>query len=454
MTAGDEPRLDLLETPAGGAPALDPAAAVGPSPAAAPAGPRDAALRARAARVIPGGMYGHMHGAALPPGFPQFLERGRGCRVWDVDGREFVDFVCSFGPVVLGHAHPAVEAAAARQRALGDCLNGPSPRMVELAERLCAMLPHADWAMFAKNGTDATTLAVTVAREATGRRKVLVARGAYHGAAPWCTPRPAGTTPEDRAHVLTFAYNDLASLEAAATTAAGDLAAVMVAPFRHDARFDQEPCDPAFARGVRAVCDRSGAALVLDEVRAGFRLDLRGSWEPLGVRPDLAAFSKAIANGRALAAVTGADALREAATRVFATGSFWFAAVPMAAALATLDALEAEDAIARMARAGALLREGLARQARSHGLAIRQTGPVQMPFLTFVADGVAGGDAGAPAFARANVFTGEAARRGVWLHPWHNWFLSAAHGDDDVRLALERTDAAFAAVRRHFGGDA
>jgi glutamate-1-semialdehyde 2,1-aminomutase len=409
---------------------------------------RDQALRDRARRVIPGGMYGHQNAAALPSEFPQFMERGRGSRVWDVDGREYLDLVCSFGPIVLGHAHPRVEAAVAAQRALGDCQNGPSPRMVELAERLVALTPHADWAMFAKNGTDATTLALSIARAATGRAKVLVARGAYHGSAPWCTPRPAGVTPEDRAHLLTFTYNDLASVEAAADRAGSDLAAVLVSAFRHDARHDQELVDPAFARGVRALCTRRGAALILDDVRAGFRLHLGGSWVPLGVRPDLAAYSKALANGYALAAVAGSDALRDAATRVFATGSFWFAAVPMAAALATLQTLDEEGGIAAMEGAGAQLRDGLDRQAGTHGLRVRQTGPVQLPFLTFAADVAAG------TFDRANVFTGEAARRGVYLHPWHNWFLSAAHTAEDIRWALERTDEAFAAVRARFGPDA
>ena len=434
-------------TPGAGRPAIQAGQETSIPPGESRGPGQDAALRERARRVIPGGMYGHQNAAAWPAPFPQFLERGRGCRIWDVDGREYVDFMSSFGPIVLGHAHPAVEAAVQRQRALADCQNAPSARMVELAERLVTLVPHADWAMFAKNGTDATTVALSIARAATGRRKVLVARGAYHGSAPWCTPRPGGTTPEDRANLLGFVYNDLGSLEAAAAEAGPDLAAVLVSPFRHDARFDQEECQPAFARGVRELCDRMGAALILDDVRAGFRIHLGGSWEPLGVRPDLSAFSKAIANGEALAAVVGRDSLRDAAREIFVTGSFWFSAVPMAAALATLEALEAERAIDRMVRAGAILRDGLARQARSHGLRITQSGPVQMPFLTFA------GDVAAGTFDRANVFTGEAARRGVWLHPWHNWFMSAAHGDADVRLALERTDAAFAAVRARFGAD-
>jgi glutamate-1-semialdehyde 2,1-aminomutase len=120
----------------------------------------------------------------------------------------------------------------------------------------------------------------------------------------------------------------------------------------------------------------------------------------------------------------------------------------MAAALATLEALQVERAIERMVRAGTLLRAGLGRQARAHGLNVTQSGPVQLPFLTFA------GDVAAGTFDRANVFTGEAARRGVWLHPWHNWFLSAAHADADVELALERTDPAVAAVRARFGPDA
>jgi glutamate-1-semialdehyde 2,1-aminomutase len=399
----------------------------------------DAALRARAAAVIPGGMYGHQSVAGLPAVYPQFMARGAGARVWDVDGREYVDLMCSYGPVVLGHQHPKVEAAAEAQRREADCQNAPSPRMVELAEALTATVAHADWAMFAKNGTDATTLALMIARAATGRRKILAARGSYHGSAPWCTPRPGGVTAEDRANMGYFTYNDLASAQQAADAAAGDLAGVIVTPFRHDIGQDQELADPQFARGLRALCDRTGAALILDDVRCGFRLHLGGSWEPLGVAPDLSAWSKAIANGYALAAVLGNDAFRTAATEVFTTGSFWFSAVSMAAGLATLAALAEQDAVATMAARGQALRDGLAEQAARYELAIRQTGPAQMPFLTFA------GDAG---FALANTFAGEAARRGAFLHPRHNWFVSAATTPADLDMALDATDHAFAAVRR------
>ena len=403
---------------------------------------QDQAMRKRAAAVIPGGMYGHQNVAALPEGFPQFLERGRGSHIWDIDGNEYIDFMCSYGPILLGHAHPKVDAAAAAQQAEADCQNGPSSKMVELAELMVATIPHADWATFAKNGTDATTWCVTIARAATGRKKLLAAKGAYHGAAPWATPRLNGTTPEDRANIHYFTYNDLESVSAAAAEAGDDVAAIMISPFRHDAGIDQELVDPAFARGVREICDRIGAALILDDVRAGFRLHMGGSWETVGVRPDLSAYSKAIANGYALAAVVGNDKFRDGVRQVFNTGSFWFAAVAMAASVAAIEAMKEEGAVEAMSTTGGLLRHGLATQAESYGLRVRQTGPVQMPFLTFADD---------TDYRKAMLFTGEAVKRGVYLPPRPNWFLSAAHTAEDIEQALEVTDVAFAEVRKVFG---
>lgn len=405
-------------------------------------GEHERVLRERSRRVIPGGMYGHMNVAAFSSAHPQFMASGQGCRVTDTDGRTYLDLMCGWGPVVLGHAHPGVTAAVVDQLGRGDCLDGTSPVAVEFAELLVDTVPSADWALFCKNGSDATTTCVTIARAATGRRKVLVAHGAYHGAVPWCSLRGAGVTDADQAHLVHYEYNDLASAEAAAAEAGDDLAAIVVCPMRHDIKRDQELVDPAFARGLRALADRTGAALVLDDVRCGFRLDLGGSWEPLGVRPDLTAWSKAIANGQALGAVTGTDALRDAVGTVYVTGSFWTAAAPLAAGLATLTELRRGEALPAMARTGTRLREGLAAQAAAHGVGIRQTGPVQMPMLAF-AD-----DAGDPGLGRATAWAEAAVRRGVYLHPWHNWFLSAAHTDEDIDAILDRTDAAFGDLRR------
>ena len=402
----------------------------------------DQRLRQRARAVIPGGMYGHQSAAGLPSAYPQFMRGGRGARIWDVDGNEYVDLMCSYGPVVLGHQHPGVEQAAAAQAASGDCQNGPGPVMVDLAELLVQTVRHADWAMFAKNGTDATTMCCTIARAQTGRQKILAAAGAYHGAAPWCTPRPAGVTPQDRANLGYYTYNDLESVRQAAAEAGDDLAGILVSPFKHDAGHDQELVDPEFARGLRALCDAAGAALILDDVRCGFRLHLGSSWEPVGVDPDLSAWSKAIANGHPLAAVLGRDAFRTGARQVFVTGSFWFSAVPMAAAIATITALAEERAVEAMERAGSALRAGILAQAHAWELPVSYTGPAAMPYLSFAGD---------EDRRLADVFAAQALRGGAYLHPRHNWFVSAAMTGADLALVLEATDQAFAAVRKQAG---
>src|SRR5271165_658557 len=175
---------------------------------------RSKTLFDRAKRVIPGGIYGHQSPLMLvPDSYPSFFARGEGCHVWDVDGNEYIDYMCSYGPIVLGHRHPRVEEAARRQMDFGNCFNAPSPLWVELAERLVSITPFADWAAFAKNGSDVCTWATEVARHATGRPKIAMAEGAYHGAHAWVTPVPNGVTPEDRANIVYFRYNDLASLK-------------------------------------------------------------------------------------------------------------------------------------------------------------------------------------------------------------------------------------------------
>ncbi|MEV6344302.1 aminotransferase class III-fold pyridoxal phosphate-dependent enzyme [Actinoplanes sp. NPDC051851] len=401
--------------------------------------PVDRALRARAAKVIPGGMYGHMTAdeRTMPPSFPQFWERGEGAHTWDVDGNRFIDYFCAFGPMLLGHRNPVVEAAAAEQARAGDTLSGPSARMVEFAELLTGTVAHAEWAMFAKNGTDATSAAVRVARASTGRTKLLKAAVAYHGANDWFTPKTVGTTPQDRLNIVEFDYNDIASMEKAAAEHDGDVAAIILTPFRHDAFVAQELVDPAFAKAARELATRIGAALILDEVRTGLRLDVRGAWESLGVRPDLTAYSKALANGHAIAAVVGVDGLRPAAADIYVTGSFWYSAVPMAAGIATVRTAAEIDAPELMRVAGERLKAGLEAQGAAAGMPLRLTGPVQMPLLGFEDD---------PELKKAFAFTGEAAKRGVLLHPWHNMFLSTAHTAEVIDDTLARTGEAFAAL--------
>ena len=397
-------------------------------------------LMERAKRVVPGGVYGHA--VVVPSKHPRFFATGRGCRVQDVDGNEYIDLMCSYGPNLLGLQNERVEEAAANQRRLGNCFTGPTERWVELAEALTERIAHADWAMFQKNGTDATTLCMTVARAATGRRKILLAEGAYHGAIPWCTPSDGGVLPEDRAHLLYYRYNDLESVRNAVREAGSDLAAILVSPFRHDTFVDQELPTREFAEGLRSLCDEHGAQLIMDEVRAGLRLARGGSWEHLGVDPDLSAWGKSLGNGYPISAVVGREHLRDAAASIYSTGSFWYSAVPMAAALECLRVVDEMDLPARLEKVGQQLRDGLDELAASHGFSLRQTGPPQMPLIFFEDDAD---------FRKGTFFAEDAITRGVYFHPYHNMFLSAAHTPEVIDECLGLLDASFGSLRREVG---
>lgn len=403
---------------------------------------KDRELRERARAVIPNGMYGHESAALLPADFPQFFSRGEGARIWDVDGNEYVDFMCAFGPNLLGYNNPEVERAAKAQAAMGDTLTGPSEPMVVLAEKFVSMITHAAWAMFCKNGSDATSMAMVIARNHTGRRKILVAQGAYHGASVWSTPNPTGTLPEDRAHIIQFRHNDPESLRDAIRQADGDVAAVFATPFRHEVFETQDLPSADYAREVRKLCDEAEALLIVDEVRAGFRLSRDASWSVFGVEPDLTTWGKVLGNGHPISALLGSEHLRAAAGSIYVTGSFWFSAVPMAAAVATLDIVKSSDYLERLIARAEELRSGIAEQAVTFGFDVRQTGPAQMPQIFFGDD---------PDFRIGYFWAAAALRRGAYFHPYHNMFATSALTEQDIAKALAATEGAFIELKRSWG---
>lgn len=394
----------------------------------------DRALRARAEAVIPGGMYGHQSTRLLPDDYPQFFSRAKGARLWDADGNELLDFMCAYGPNLMGYADEAIDDAYVARLRRGDTMTGPSALIVELAEQLTDLVTHADWAIFCKNGADATQMALMTARAHTRRKTVILAKGAYHGAAPWCANRTAGVTPEDKANQVFCDYNDIDSLDAAVARAGGDLAAVFAAPMKHDAFIDQALPDPAYARRARQHCDSTGALLVVDDVRAGLRIARDCSWSAVGVEPDLSSWGKCLANGHPISALLGSEKARRAAAQIFATGSFWYQAAPMAAALETLKRVRGTNYLEHIEGLGYRLREGLAERAAAAGFGFRQTGPATMPLFLFDDD---------PDMRKGFCWSSEMLERGVYVHPWHNMFLCAAMTADDIDLALDAAEASF-----------
>lgn len=395
---------------------------------------RSRALFERAVKVIPGGIYGHASPAlSLAGRSPYYAVAGEGCRYRDVDGREYIDFMCGYGPLILGCRHPEVEAAAAAQNQRGDCFNHPTERSIELAERLVETVDGADWAVFGKNGGDMTSWAIRVAREHTRRKKILRVRGAYHGIDAWCSPGNGGLITEDRMHVHDFCWNDPDMLANLFKLHSEQVAALVLTPFHHPNFGDCALPEPEFVAAVNRLCKANGVVLIMDDVRAGFRLDLRGSHCQFGFVPDIICFSKALANGYALSAACGANRLKLAAGRVFLTGSFWNSAVAMAAALATLEILSREAVPQRLRLLGERLRRGMVTLGQAHDLPIIASGPPAIPFFRFAHE---------HNFMDWQRYCAAAMAEGVFFHPHHNWFLCAAHDENTIDEALAAANRA------------
>jgi glutamate-1-semialdehyde 2,1-aminomutase len=397
----------------------------------------------RATKVIPSGISGNKNPAfAVPGSFPYFAERGEGCRYWDVDGNEYIDYLCGYGPIVLGYGYKKIDEAADEQRTLGSAFNHPTPRSVELAEKMVSLIEAADWAAFGRNGSDVTSYAIHVAREHTQKRKIIMAKGAYHGSHAWCTPGHGGLIEEDQSQILTFKWNDVTQLEELARTHEGDVAGLILTPYHHPAFGDQEMPAPGFWQEVRRICDRYGIVLICDDIRCGFRLSMKGSAHYFGFKPDITTFCKAIANGYSVSAIVGLEHLKNAASKVFFTGTYYTAAAELAAALATLEELERVHAVEHMEKMGTMLQEGLKARAEKHGLQVRLSGPPAIPYMTF---------ANERNYRRMQLFSGECAKRGILFHPHHNWFMCYGHKEADVAKSLDVADEVFGMVREQFG---
>jgi len=373
---------------------------------------------------------------ARPPvsSIPRYFSRARGAHVWDLDGNRYVDYILGFGHVVLGHADPRVTGAVTEELERGTCV-APiwSPRQAELTELLATIVPGAEAAYLMRTGSDATSGAVRLARIFTGRSKV--ARWGYTGWHDWAARRPEGVHPAVRDETLSFDYNGPGSLLALFEAHPDEIACVIMMPFELDAP------DPGFLHEVQALARHHGALFVLDEMRSGFRMALGGAQEFFGLAPDLSTFGKAMANGHPISAITGRSDVLACLGRTHMASTTYSNAPEMAAALATIAVLRDSDAIPRLWRLGEALVEGLRAAVDEHGLPAEVVGYPIAPFLRFD-----------PAVEGAkNVkarFFAETSRRGVLFAPNHQWFVSAAHTDEDLELTVEacRRAAAFAAA--------
>ena len=384
------------------------------------------ALFEEAKQVIPGGVTNARHPTKFYPGhYPIFMERGRACHVWDVDNNEYIDWILSFGPIILGHAHPRVEKTVRESLEKGFCFTMVHPLQNRLAQLLIDVVPCAEMVKFLVGGSDVTSAAIRIARIHTGRDKVV--RWGYHGWHDWCyggagTDRAFYGVPEGITRdILTFTYNDLDSLESVFKKHREKIACVIMQPFEASKELPRD----GFLEGVKRITHENGAVLIFDEIRTGFRMALGGAQEYFNVVPDMATVSKAIANGYPISAVVGRREIMQVAETTRLSSTFLVNTFPMAAAIETIAVLQEEKGVATMWSMGKRLMDGLKKIIDEMGVDAQVIGAPPLPYILFKNEKL------------KKQFYIETTERGVLLHPNHCWFLSLGHTEEDLEKTLD-----------------
>lgn len=352
-------------------------------------------------------------------GFPRFLQKAEGCFAWDIEGKRYVDYLMGWGSVLLGHGHSQVVEAVIKQMKHGAILNLGTELEISLAERLIDYLPGANLVRFLATGSEATNAAVRLARAATGANKIV--RCGYHGWHDWClTENSAGIPEYITDDTLSFTYNDLDSLRALPALQNRQVACIIMEPVKH--------VTPSleFLAGVKDTAHKSGALLVFDEIKTGFRLGLGGAQKKYGVTPDLSLFGKALGNGYPISVVAGKQRVFLDANEVWITGTFHNWPPAIAAAHATLTFLEGQSSPTQVEILGQYLIDGFNYEMEKRGLDLRLGGCSPMPLLN------------CPKSEQHIVeeFVARLVDDGIFVHPTQPWYVSFSHTREIVEDTL------------------
>ena len=356
--------------------------------------------------------------------YPLYASLARAAYFWDVDGNRYIDYILGYGTVILGHSDPRITDAVVRELRTGINIS-PLWRQtqVDLAQLLTSVIPGAEMVFLMRTGSDATSGALRLARIYTGRSKVV--RWGYNGWHDWSCSRLEGIPASTLSETLTFQYNDIASLRSLFQQHPKDIACVVMMSFEVEAPY------PGFLQEVKDVAHEYGALFILDEMRSGFRMALGGAQEYFGLEADLATYSKAMANGYPISAIVGRSDVLRCVGRTHMASTYYGNSAEMAAAIATISILRESDAIARVWMLGELLQSGLRDLMRQYDIEAQVVGFPPCPFLMFASPDETRRQCAKTAFYSATT------RGGVFFHPNHHWFLSAAHTEEDIRQTLD-----------------
>jgi 3-aminobutanoyl-CoA transaminase len=395
--------------------------------------------------LVPGGVLGARKPADFIDGeYPIFLETGKGCRLTDVDGNEFIDFLCGYGPIILGYREDEVDEAVYKQiREKGFCFTLTQKYQNLLAKKLTELVPSSEMSIFLKTGSDATSAGIRIARAYTNRLKVM--RCGYHGWHDWCVEMKGGVPSKLYEDVFEFPYNKLDRLEDLMATHGEETAAIIMTPFGHPNHQAMQIPAPGFLEGVRKIADKYGAVLIYDEIRTGFRLSMGGAQKLYGVTPDLSVLGKAIANGYPISVVTGKkDVMMAAAHKLFISSTFFPNSDAFIAALKTIEILERDRVLENIWEKGERFMAKIKALIEKHNVGAELTGVAPMFYVTFKKD-----ETGAYKGKRTDFYT-QLIRKGFFFSPHHHAYISYRHTEEDLELTLNAIDESLAFIKEKY----
>lgn len=385
-----------------------------------------------ALNLIPGAILGIRRPYNFVEGeYPIFFETAKGGKVIDVDGNEYLDMLCAYGPIIMGHREEEIDNAVIDQiKNKGFCMSLTQQIQNKLAKKLKELIPCCEKMVFVKTGSDATTIGIRVARGYTKRLKIL--RCGYHGWHSWCVEDKGGIPKKLYEDVYEFEYNNLEHVTKLMNTHGNDVAAIIVTPINHPGGHEVEMPEPGFLEGLRELANKHGSILMYDEIRTGFRVNLGGAQKELGVIPDIAAFGKAMANGYPISFLAGKKEIMDILIKeVFLSSTFFPNSLPQVAALKTIEIMERDDVLGVIRKKGQLFGKNVKQVIEDSGIPCTFSGVPWMPYITFDSD---------PHFLYRKLreeFYRQLIRKHIFLQPYHHGYICYRHTEDDLDNAAD-----------------
>ena len=404
---------------------------------------RSMSLFEEAKKLVPGGVAGIRRPYNFVPGeYPIFFDHGKGGRVVDVDGNEYIDFLCAYGPIIIGYREDEIDDAVINQiKNKGFCFSLTQEMQNTLVKKMRELIPCCEMAALVKTGSDATTIAIRVARGYTGKTKI--ARYGYHGWHDWCVEVKGGIPPKLYEDIYEFHYNDLDSLKAILEANKDDMAGIIITPIGHPNGAEVQMPKPGYLEAVRELANQYHCLLIFDEIRSGFRCSLGGAQKLFGVTPDLSTFGKAMANGYAIAALVGKEEYMQVlADKVFLSSTFFPNSDGIVAAIKTIEILERDRILDVVAAKGRKFGAEVEKVVEESGVPVNFTGAPWMPYITFKKD-----EAGLYKKLRTEYYT-QLIRHNVFMQPYHHGYICYRHTDEDLAYTVEAIRESLAEVKK------